>query len=62
MTNLILLYFKRLYFSCKLENNTESLTNKQKTKNHKNEKIRPFKQSSIHSSEYAQNEKQHNEK
>ena len=55
MTNFILLCFKPLYFSYKLENNTESLTDKQKTKNHKNEKIRPFQ--SIDISEYAQNEK-----
>ena len=57
MTNFILLCFKPLYFSYKLENNIESSNNKQKTKNHKNEKIRPFKQSSIDISECAQNEK-----
>ena len=32
ITDFILLYFKPLYFSYKLENNTESLNNKQKTK------------------------------
>ena len=53
----MLLYFKPFYFSYKLKNNTESLTDKQKTKNHKNEKIRLFKQSSIDISECAQNEK-----
>ena len=58
MTNFILLYFKPIYFSYKPKNNTESLTNKQKNKkNHKNEKIRPFKHSSIDTSEFSQNEK-----
>ena len=36
---------------------SHQLTNKKKTKNHKNEKIYTFKISSIDISEYAQNEK-----
>ena len=57
ITNFILLYFKPLNFSYKLENNTESLLLNKKTKNHKNEKIHTFKYSSIDTSEFSQNEK-----
>ena len=57
MTNFIHLFFKPLYFSYKLENNTESLLLNKKQKNHKNEKKFTSKISSMYSSEYAQNEK-----
>ena len=57
MTNFIHLFFKPFYFSCKLENNIESLLLNKKQKNHKNGKIYPPKHSSIDTSEFSQNEK-----